>query len=169
MSLSGGPATGLPGRGASSSEIVELELSGDRLGLVSVDQDAELGLCGEWAVRLVRIAERTATSVARTFCGLYGQRFLGLGFDSAHLYWAQTCNSGVGSCGKRPFGLFRRRLSTGATQHASTPGFALAGLGYDRDGRAYAVDDPVQQCTTGNPQDTGLCRVARYNRLRFRP
>ncbi len=164
--LAGGRSLRLPGV-PSGGAATGVELSGDRVALLTQRPLRDAGVCGVPGVALVSIPTRRARTVANVLCGLNGQHYVGPTFAGGHLYFARTCGGAGGRCGARPYGIYRLKLRTGRYEQADSPGAPLLAWSYDANGRAYEVYDPADGCTQPEFQPDSPCRIARRSGLRF--
>jgi hypothetical protein len=147
-------------------EVKELELRGTRL---AVNFGYPGPVCNNGRILLGTVAGRF-TRVAETTCGLNGQNFIGLSFDTRNLYYARFCASEPVGCGRSRFGAFRVSLSSGRAALARF-GRRLTGWSYDSAGRAFEVlapDGPNGYCGNSLPEEPSPeCRVVRSDPLVF--
>ena len=97
-------------------------------------------VCHNGRIQLDSLAGRSRL-IANTTCGLDGQSFIGVSFDSRNLYFARFCQASPVSCAAGRFGAFRYSLKA-ARYSIARFGLRLTGFSYDTGGRAYEVLAP---------------------------
>jgi hypothetical protein len=155
--------------GRDGCSIDEVELMGQRLAVLYRHPGP---VCGSGRIVLGPLFERPIR-IADTTCGLNGQAFAGLSFDSRNLYFAHFCVAEPSGCGQRT-GVFRYSLRT--RRYSIAPfGLRLTGFSYDGDGRAFEVlaqDTPRGYCGNSvadapQPGPVPLCQIVLTDRLGF--